>query len=111
MKYIRTKDGRIISEDDIPNYYGGLVSVVGLDLDYREADNIEELLDELVYVQPNHTPNVMYEDLSKLLKDDSWGKKIRNDIKNDYQYFGAIWTAKGLIYVAKLNEKGEWELI
>ena len=25
--------------------------------------------------------------------------------------FGAIWTDKGLIYVAKMNEKGELELL
>ena len=27
------------------------------------------------------------------------------------QIYGAIWTDKGLIYVAKMNEKGELELI
>ena len=27
------------------------------------------------------------------------------------QIYGAIWTDKGLIYVAKMNEEGEWELL
>ena len=32
-------------------------------------------------------------------------------IKNGGTIKGAIWTDKGLIYVAKMNDKGELELI
>ena len=28
-----------------------------------------------------------------------------------YNIYGAIWTDKGLIYVAKMNDKGDLELI
>lgn len=34
--------------------------------------------------------------------------------ENNYptaQIYGAIWTDKGLIYVAKMNDKGELELL
>ena len=29
----------------------------------------------------------------------------------DAVIYGAIWTSKGLIYVAKMNDKGELELL
>ena len=32
-------------------------------------------------------------------------------IDNKYNFYGAIWTNKGLVYVAKLNNKGELELL
>ena len=105
-KYIRTKDGiyEIISDD-----YGCEIPVY-CDNDFGEkyiqeedvikfADTIEELCDEFVFM--------------------SYGKPliINNlDIPRKYvdnyanQTFGAIWTDKGLIYVAKMNEKGELEL-
>ena len=34
-----------------------------------------------------------------------------NDEANILGVYGAIWTSKGLIYVAKMNDKGELELI
>ena len=65
----------------------------------KQADTIEELIDEWVYVE-NHkeTPVLIY-----------WlstNKKHKDD-----DVYGAIWTDKGLIYVAKMNDKGELELI
>ena len=109
MKYIRTKDGiyEIISDD-----YGCEIPVY-CDNDFGEkyiqeedvikfADTIEELCDEFVIILGN-------------------GKRIITKKHNFKYYFdrnykiikiyGAIWTDKGLIYVAKMNEKGELELL
>jgi len=77
----------------------------------KEADTIDELCDELVLIE---------EDYPTLLEE-LYFKRRMYLRKNEYQFFsvlpekpiiyGAIWTDKGLIYVAKMNEKGELELI
>ncbi len=62
----------------------------------KQADTIEELCDEYVGVVGN-----MHRQLT--------GTNIRS--WNDCAIYGAIWTEWGLKYVAKLNEKGELELL
>lgn len=113
MKYIRTKDGilKIIKNEDfdeqekkkIPanctmvyslNIFG--CTCVDNNNIIKQADTIPELCDEFVY----H------------LK--SGGKFIDDKLTKSNIYenvFGAIWTDKGLIYVAKMNDKGELELL
>ena len=93
MKYIRTKDGRIemVAEQD----HGRIASLYTLF--EKEADTIEELVDVYVCVEPNgnHTilpSNSIIAFLGTI-------------------FYGAIWTDKGLIYVAKMNDKGELELL
>ena len=106
MKYIRTKDE--IYEIDNNKY-----SVVELNghqllnmkvdnkgLIYREyilkqSDTIEELCDEFVMIG-NHDHYISE-------KKFVWFEGIK--------IYGAIWTDRGLIYVAKMNDKGELELI
>ena len=61
----------------------------------KEADTIEELCDEFVGVVGN-----MHRQLT--------GTNIKS--WNDTVY-GAIWTDKGLIYIAKMNNEGELELL
>lgn len=49
-----------------------------------------------------------YGDLERAMKEEeNYGKHLNHD----YEIYGAIWTDKGLIYVAKMNEKGEFELL
>ena len=60
------------------------------------ADTIEELCDEFIGVVGN-----MHRQLT--------GTNIRS--WNGCSIYGAIWTDKGLIYVAKMNDKGELELL
>lgn len=90
MKYIRMKYGiepLYIDEftEDGKEYYKNS----------KIADNIEELCDEFVY---KHLVFTEYEDVLK--------------IAHDKQFiYGAIWTDNGLIYVAKMNKKGELELL
>lgn len=80
----------------------------------KESDNIEDLIDTLVYIQSKkfNEPRVMELNTpSFYLHDERWSKSIKENLKNKYTYYGAIWTDKGLIYVAKLNEDGEFELL
>lgn len=112
MKYIKTKDGiyeRIIVVRQVCD--GKEVAVIKPDkvefeLIIKSADTIEELCDEFV---------VAYEDGAKIVYGDlEWAKtkaKSSLEIGNKSIIYGAIWTDKGLIYVAKMNEKGELELL
>ena len=111
MKYVRTKNGKIhISYNDYQGfeklwvckkrntladfYYVRRSSIVA------QADTIEELCDELVVVNNTcfNTPQLL-------------GTEIDKDYYKHEVVYGAIWTDKGLIYVAKMNDKGELELI
>ena len=104
MKYIRTKDGiyEYVDYDNeciipmpIIKYKGQLTHCDECDI-IKQADTIEELCDEFVV-------------------EDNYDFAIFNNLKLARQTkgtcYGAIWTNKGLIYVAKMNDKGELELI
>lgn len=70
----------------------------------KQADTIAELCDEFVIKNQHNTYYTMnYEDM---ISDYHWGRFHERDT-----IYGAIWTDKGLIYVAKMNENGELELI
>lgn len=109
MRYIRTKDGKIaeikenmvvkVSDDAIRLVYKNKPHICvlnGNDDILKQADTIKELCDEFVMISGGkHKLDIGCH---------SYGdKKI--------QIYGAIWTDKGLIYVAKMNKKGELELI
>lgn len=155
MKYVRTKDGRIVEECNLePGFKQTFITieskrdnkilrqivcddlsdsleriVVGeyckcykinpKDIKYetttllnkilKEADTIEELCDEFVYLfEGRH----FYCRWNKLIK--KWQTlpelfEMSDDKIKTIK--GAIWTDKGLIYVAKVNTKGEMELL
>ena len=77
----------------------------------KEADTIEELCDEFVILfngTKSNDQSVLknYQNVKTYFRRN---KRYRlNHIKEIY---GAIWTDKGLIYVAKMNDKGELELL
>ena len=103
--YIRTKDGRILDFDKLNE-----VSKLSIDMaeePIRESENIEDLCDRFVgYFECfNRSYYFIY-------------KNSYDELKSDVQTFspncsayGAIWTSKGLIFVAKMNDKGDLELI
>ena len=109
MKYIRTKSGvyEVLAETSTLYYtdFTGAEGVIKSDK-IKEADTIDELCDCYVIVGNKHT---------------IWDKQhciglTAEQVKQsysayDFKIYGAIWTSKGLIYVAKMNDKGELELI
>ena len=122
MKYARTKDGRIVSFPNkaqlilydnekliVDTTKTGHTCVYGI-VDKVE-DTIEELCDEfVVYVKDNK----LLTNLGSFESCYNWYIELKNRkgvSKVDVSMFGAIWTDKGLIYVAKMNEKGELELL
>ena len=104
MKYIRTKDGKIWSFSNSNNnfLYEGSDKKNGkwwheIGEVVKEADDLAELFE-------------CYVDYCELYNVDrmSIEKPIR---RRGHEIFGVIWTDKEPIYVAKMNEKGEFELL
>ena len=137
MKYIRMKDGTIVDtslyKKVVEREFNG--EVVTIDLNHwgqgnnkaiqmikvkditKQADIIEELCDEFIWIwnekeypysKARQYVRYSFGDLKREMRDQlNYGQNINLD----YIIFGAIWTDKGLIYVAKMNGKGELELI
>ena len=106
MKYIRTKDKIYEIAKDIS--YGKKeiykirnhdFSIIGNGL--QKADTIDELCDEFVvdWLPTNHKDIFSIDECSKKVIESCIGNKKTT-------IYGAIWTDKGLIYVAKMNEDG-----
>ena len=113
MKYIRTKDGRIVDTTKYPEHPASWsVQASDYALTIKESENLEELCDEFVYIE-NGKPRVLDRVITRTLKEKGikYAEKIYSQPNWNGLMFGAIWTDKGLIYVAKLNEKGELDLI
>lgn len=75
----------------------------------KEADTIEELCDEFVAVRKSDNTAHLgkIENTYWFYEQTGWVGRVE-----DYKIiYGAIWTDKGLTYVAKLNSQGELELL
>lgn len=107
--YIRTKDGvyeveqsQLEDDEEVVNCEYGQISKLEIK---RKSENIEELCDEFVgYFE---CFNRSYYFIYKNSYDE-----LKRDVQTiQYSAYGAIWTDKGLLFVAKMNDKGELELI
>ena len=148
MKYIRTKDGRIIDIEAFINkekenpYYSDYEfeeikndddtcvinwTAIGTKLNtikeqvykkcnfgatidspfINQADTIEELCDKWIFDNKFGDKNIIRDIVEFTLAE------IKEKIKQSFIFNVrlAIWTDKGLIYVAKMNETGELELL
>ena len=119
MKYIRTKDEIFDETEHRHTIKNGKVSIMGVFYEFKQADTIEELCDELV-VKYKNEKKPRYIDMTELLKTcKNIGVAFRKHINWLFDNYkdqleicnGAIWTDKGLIYKAKMNDKGELELL
>lgn len=125
MKYIRTKDGRIykifkenislIGKNDGYACYGentvDFMTAIYIPKPVEKvADTIEELCDEFVLYDSKDMINTFISTYERVM---NWKEVLdkRKLDKSNYEIYGAIWTDKGLIYVAKMNDKGELELL
>ena len=110
-KDIRTKDGIYTITGNYQlnniNYYTieERISSISEENIIKQADSIEELCDRFVIVRNGEGADFW--------KDFDAMKHYSAYINlNDYDaVYGAIWTNKGLIFMAKMNDKGELELI
>lgn len=116
MKYIRTKDGEIIDTERYGNLvhnslgyvtYLGAVIIKEKDID-REANTIEELCDEAIVIEQwRNKPFVL------LVGGNGTPLSCARAIylPQGCIIYGAVWVDANLIKVAKMNEKGELELL
>lgn len=99
MKYIRTESEICELDDNWALFCQEYAN-------NKQADTIEELCDEIVIKNRNSKKPYLLED---------WQKQelFKQKVKPDYitEIYGAIWTDKGVIFVAKMNKEGELELI
>lgn len=119
MKYIRTKDGRIIEVKRrrivFPIFPAGETRILFndniLENDViKESDDVKELCDHLVVIEKESSsfPHIQHRFLGDLFIDHSYDEEFQ---QNKLIVYGAIWTDKGLIYVARMNDDGELELL
>ncbi len=120
--YIRTKDGVYKVVDTYETKY-----VIGYTEDdfekviYKEniinqSKNLEKLCDDFVgLIKDRNSDFIITKVIAHSLKELKDSLKTEFNGKTYYGKFdiiyGAIWTDKGLIYVAKMNENGDLELI
>lgn len=112
MKYIRTKDGIYEVKDDfiilkeqelyLPHFQDHIIA---------QSDTVEELCDELVLKDLDTEMCFVMSAVHIQDIRDNWKNLMDNDYLKNHTIYGAIWTDKGLIYVAKMNDKGELELL
>ncbi len=110
MKYIRTKNG----------IYEITKTVRTKDI-IEKANSIEELCDAIVRVFDDNCEEIILRNFNKYceykMSEWSWLKSVEHSKLADLfknttvKFYGAIWTKWGLKYVAKLNNKGELELL
>lgn len=126
MKYIRTEDGvyelkvnERLKAQKTSNYFYIYHKQYGCNLLYdkqdlkkcRKADSIKKLCDELVLKDLDTEMCFVMSAVHIQDIRDNWKNLMDNDYLKNHTIYGAIWTDKGLIYVAKMNDKGELELL
>lgn len=91
---------------DKQGYFIGDYDVILKEQVIKQSENLFELIDEFVVIRDNtktnqlvRTDNIEY--LKEMIKED----------KRIVEVKGAVWTDKGLIFVAKTNDKGNFELV
>ena len=83
----------------------------GLLQEMPKAETIEKLCDRFVLVGAGLYRTVNFE-IDDLIDNESpCYNSLEEILHSGHIVYGAIWTNKGLIYVAKMNDKGELELL
>ena len=105
--YIRTKNRIYQVESETCHKQGYYIDryeedVILKDQVIKQSENLEELCDKFVVID-KETKEVM--NIVSFLE----YAKLWSSCK--YNIYGAIWTSKGLIYVAKMDDKGKLVLI
>ena len=106
MKYIRTKDIVFELSYEENGYLYTINGEIGCEPKevIAQADTIDDLCDEFVWITPEKERHI-----KPKTGDGLW--LLCCNYKNEHKVYGAIWTDKGLIYVAKMNDEGELELL
>ncbi len=106
MKYVRTKDKIILNP--APLDCGNCEYGTYMGEDAKQANTIEELCDEIVVI--TEYGNKTHREVFSIDKYSVIIAKSYLKLKTPHKIYYAIWTNKGLIYVAKMNDEGVLEL-
>jgi hypothetical protein len=122
MRYIRNKDNIYEIVDDYGSSCAvksrgkrGRTAIDGFTIKYGlshapRADSIKELCDEFVAFENGFLrPRLEFKNIDESVLD-AFLHCAKIECPNA-DLFGSIWTKKGLIHVAKINKKGELELL
>ena len=114
--YIRTKDGvyEVVDTYGVKYVIGynedGFEVTIYKDQVINQSENLEELCDRYIGISNNKPMIIKYE--FDEYYDEYGDSYTKEELLMEYDtIYGAIYTDKGLIYVAKLNKNGEFELI
>lgn len=128
--YVKTNDGhiyRLTGQETIFNttvFYEIDLNVPYADFQHtyrvsaddiiKDSDNIEDLFNVIIlletYDNEKYYSTLYKENLEYYKRLECFAGNTKTKKGIDYEIYGAIWTTKGLIYVAKMNRVGEWEL-
>lgn len=106
MKYVRTRDGRILRLNEVSEKFfeGKKIFLASTYEELKQADAIDELIDDFIAKKDYGKPFVIkrYE--------------IHSSLQFGFTIYGAIWVVGEdnepiLKPVAKMNEKGKLELL
>ena len=111
--YIRTKnkiyqvESTLRDNGFVKGYNVGYMAFITKDQVINQSENLEELCDEFVLYDNNFRTYGVFDKKVITFK---W---LQNHLElyKGMTIYGCIWTSKGLIYVAKMNENGELVLI
>lgn len=94
------------------NYQDLVIEISPYYKNCKQSENLEELCDEFVGFEDGCIPFVWrFDTIDKYRERDLFIKEILENKGTEETIYGCIWTDKGLIYVAKINENGVLELI
>lgn len=108
MSYIKTEDGHVYDESKtfLSTFLGTRVIQV--------SDEIEPLLECFILRDGDGNRKIVEvcfdEKSGKCLRKD-YGSVTYHELEKGEQLYGAIWQGNSLIAVARLNNKGGWELL
>ena len=111
MKYIRTKEGKII---DIDKRYQWHLENGWINKRIKDKETFIKISHHNIVAQADTIEELCDEFLIKGTRGIYLGIPLQEcELRNIpiTQIYGAIWTDKGLMYVAKMNDKGELELL
>lgn len=104
---------KIIESGDVKYYTGTWYMIIKSDK-IRISKDLKELIDEIIYIQPEQKPKLMVGESAKyFLNDRDWLNSFKRKIKEGYKYYGAIWTNDEPILksVTEIDNKGALKLL
>jgi hypothetical protein len=119
MRYLRTKDGRILDFKRLfllmtgRPYAGESVGFLTDVPIVKRSDDVEKLFDGIFEFRPGEMRPVCEihrrEEDGKLYR--YWSRSGCAEPAKDSVIRGGIWTERGLIYAAEMDRKGGWKLL